>query len=180
MRTDGWGEVFGDYIKKSCFIDETLTREERICRASWMEGCPLQPAPEQYEAMGKMAEDDYFEQSLDVSVVRHQRYLSLVPHSHEFIEMAVVFKGQCMNEVDGRKIAMSEGDICLIAPGAMHTLEVFDDSTIVMNYLMRTSTFENDGSCFRGLWKFRIWKTAFVRQRGSSFGKYRWKSEYVQ
>ena len=130
-------------FKKSWRIDEALTEDEQAFREAWRAGHPVRPTPEQYVKAGKMAENDYFDQSLDVSVVRHQRYLSMVAHAHEFIEMAVVFKGSCVNQVGERTIEMSAGDICLIAPGTMHNLEIFDDSTLVFNYLIRVSTFEN-------------------------------------
>ena len=130
-------------FKKSCFVDEALNDEEKLCKAYYFNKTPVCPYEDRNDDLEKWRKQIFFDTASDVSVVRHLRYLPIPRHAHEFIEMAVVFKGRCINEIDNKRFAMSAGDICLVAPGTFHTLEVFDDATIVLNYLMRSSTFEN-------------------------------------
>ncbi len=92
----------------------------------------------------------------NVSVKKHDRYDPLYPHSHAFFEMIYVAAGQCVNTIGGKAISMGPHDICIIAPNIHHTMSVFDDQTIVMNIIIKQSTFketfldsftENSGLC---------------------------------
>ena len=118
---------------------EELKMREEYFRA---DGHPEPREASRYPMPWKMAEQDFFDQPYDVTVIPHQRYTPLFLHEHEFIEMVFAFSGRCVNEVAGRRVEMSSGDVCIIAPGTKHTLGVFDDETIALNFLIRTSTFE--------------------------------------
>ena len=131
------------FYKDECFIPEALTDREQWFKNNFLLGILRDDELEKYPAPYKMGEQEFFDRPYDVSVVRHERYAPPFFHEHEFIEMIYVFQGHCTNEIAGKKVEMSLGDVCLIAPGARHALEVFDDETIVLNYLIRTSTFEN-------------------------------------
>lgn len=78
----------------------------------------------------------------NVSVRKHSRYNPLFSHMHAFFEIIYVLSGQCENVVAGTPIHMKEGDICILAPGMYHSLGVFDDTSIVLNILVRKSTFQ--------------------------------------
>ena len=120
-----------------CDIDDGMNDEERLWKALYHgQGDSPRTLPK------AMEEQDFFDFPYDVSVVPHGRYTPLFLHEHEFIEMVFVFRGQCVNEIMEKKVSMASGDICLIAPGTKHTLGVFDDETFVLNFLIRTSTFE--------------------------------------
>ncbi len=131
------------FYDDQCFIPEDLTEREKWFKNNYFSGIVRDDELEKYPAPYKMAEQDFFDSPYDVSVVRHERYTPLFFHEHEFIEMVFAFQGKCTNEISGKKVEMSAGDVCLIAPGALHALGVFDDRTLVFNYLIRTSTFEN-------------------------------------
>lgn len=78
----------------------------------------------------------------NVSVWKHSRYNPLFCHTHAFFEIIYVLTGQCVNTVADSTIRMQEGDICIIAPGMYHSLGVFDDTSIVLNIIVRKSTFQ--------------------------------------
>ena len=77
----------------------------------------------------------------NVSVRKHTRYNPLFVHSHSFFELIYVLTGFCMNTIEDRPIRMEKGDLCIIAPGMSHALGVFDDDSIVLNILVRKTTF---------------------------------------
>ena len=77
----------------------------------------------------------------NVSVRKHTRYNPLFVHSHSFFELIYVLTGFCMNTIEDRPIRMEKGDLCIIAPGMPHALGVFDDDSIVLNILVRKTTF---------------------------------------
>ncbi len=78
----------------------------------------------------------------NVSIKKHNRYTPLFKHSHIFFEMIYVLSGICENTVEGQSLTMREGDICILAPNTVHTLGVFDDQTIVVNIIIKKSTFK--------------------------------------
>ncbi len=92
--------------------------------------------------ISNMKESDYFFSSYDVTVVPHARYTPHFLHEHGFIEMVYVLAGTCTNYIQNKRVPMIPGDICIIAPGTKHTIEAFSDECMVLNYLIRTSTFE--------------------------------------
>lgn len=135
MEISFWGQ---------CRIDDEMSEEEiKYKKRFERSGGGDEPmAAEKYPLTWKMAEQDFFDLPYDVNVVPHGRYTPMFLHEHEFIEMVFVFSGQCVNEIAGHKAEMFSGDVCLIAPGTKHALGVFDDDTVVLNFLIRTSTFE--------------------------------------
>ncbi len=80
---------------------------------------------------------------MDIAIFRHIRYLPALLHTHEFFEMVYIIDGKCMNHIGNRKFFMQPGDVCIIAPGTEHSIAAFDDDCIILNFLIRTSTFDS-------------------------------------
>ena len=83
---------------------------------------------------------DYFDD--DIMVTKHTRFYPQFIHKHVFFEIMVVIKGSCENTVGGRRLRMTSGDICIIPPGEIHTIGIFDDS-IAINILIKRETFDD-------------------------------------
>lgn len=83
------------------------------------------------------AEDDH----ISVRITRHNRFTPAFLHKHSFFEIVYVMAGHCTQNIGLQSVHFSAGDICLIAPGVFHTMEVFDDESLVFNILLRRSTF---------------------------------------
>lgn len=81
-------------------------------------------------------------ENMDVSFVRHARYTPAFWHNHDFFEMIFVQSGGCINYIFDRNISMQTGDICIMAPDITHSLSAFHDKDVIMNILIRKSTFE--------------------------------------
>ncbi len=77
----------------------------------------------------------------DVDVLVHTRYSPALRHEHSFFEMMYVLCGSCLNEFDDVCLHMQEGDICIISPHHHHYVDVADDNSILINIVIRTSTF---------------------------------------
>lgn len=61
---------------------------------------------------------------------------------HDFFEMIFVQSGGCINYIFDRNISMQTGDICIMASDITHSLSAFHDKDVIMNILIRKSTFE--------------------------------------
>lgn len=99
---------------------------------------PLLPNP----LIESLSEENFIREDGDVAVLRHLRYLPALFHTHSFFEIAYVFDGQCTNYLENTTIPMQTGDLCLIAPGIRHAVSAVSDDCIIINLLIRTSTFD--------------------------------------
>jgi len=91
----------------------------------------------------EMNDDEYFSEDSErnVYISRHNRYTPAFMHRHDFFEIIFVFTGTCIQTIGLARKQFKEGDVILIAPGVYHTMEVFDDDSVVFNILLRKSTF---------------------------------------
>ena len=89
------------------------------------------------------SEEEYFPQEDwgEVSVIVNARYCPAFLHELEFIKIIYVFRGSCFFYIDGRRISMTEGNACIVAPGVEQTVFSCADEDIVLNLLIRRSTF---------------------------------------
>ena len=79
---------------------------------------------------------------LDCAFVKHSRYMPVFWHTHEFFEMLCVLSGECDNIFEQDRFQMKAGDICIHAPGTVHCVRAFSEDVILLNILIRKSTFE--------------------------------------
>ena len=91
----------------------------------------------------QMNDDEYFspDDSRNVFISPHNRYTPAFTHRHSFFEIAYVFSGHCTQNIGSGRVKFTKGDFIFIAPGIYHTMEVFDDSSIILNILIRKGTF---------------------------------------
>jgi AraC-like DNA-binding protein len=87
-------------------------------------------------------EELYIPDGYDVSIAKHLRYAPSSMHSHTFFEIVCVMNGSCINQVASHRLEMMTGDICIIAPKTEHSIEAFNDDCILLNILVRVSTFD--------------------------------------
>lgn len=92
----------------------------------------------------KMNDSSYFKLSENKSVYlsKHNCYTPAFSHQHEFFEVIYVLSGTCTQTIGQNIIKSNTGDLCLLAPNVLHTIEVFDESVII-NILIRRSTFDD-------------------------------------
>ena len=91
----------------------------------------------------EMYDSEYFKEGIDknVMLIRHNRYTPAFLHRHDFFEIIYVYKGHCVQNIGLDRKQFTEGDLIFIAPGIYHTMEVFDDTSIILNILLRKGTF---------------------------------------
>lgn len=77
-----------------------------------------------------------------IHMTRHERYGYPVLHNHAYIEIVYVYSGECLHFAEGREFPMRQGDLCILAPHAMHALSVTSDDTIVLNIMVSTKVLD--------------------------------------
>lgn len=89
-----------------------------------------------------MPDSEYFkDDERNVYISRHNRYTPSFLHRHDFFEIIYVYSGSCTQNIDLEQKRFKPGDLIFIAPNFYHTMEVFDDDSIVFNILLRKETF---------------------------------------
>ncbi|MCR4940357.1 MAG: AraC family transcriptional regulator [Treponemataceae bacterium] len=83
----------------------------------------------------------------NIVIRKHPDYTPVFYHCHEFLELFYVLEGQTKQVINGMEFHMKKGDICLIPPNVKHSISVFD-SSIILNILIRQTTFEDIFSNF--------------------------------
>ena len=84
-----------------------------------------------------------FPGDFDVLVLPSYRYAAAFLHAHSFFEVVCVLNGECNNIFPSGTVRMTAGDVCIIAPGTVHALSVFQDDCIVYNLTVRSETFQD-------------------------------------
>lgn len=86
-------------------------------------------------------EDAFIPQGYNVSLVKHPRYFPLFYHEHDFFEIIYVLSGTCTNSFRDSTEKLTAGDLCLIAPDVRHGILAVEDDSVILNILIRRSTF---------------------------------------
>ena len=87
-------------------------------------------------------EGTFFHEDLDIAIFQHFRYMPPTWHEHDFFEMSYVLSGSFLNYYQGNTFQTNAGDIMMISPHTQHAVFTKDENGVMLNILIRTSTFE--------------------------------------
>ncbi|MGF1932603.1 AraC family transcriptional regulator [Enterococcus casseliflavus] len=76
----------------------------------------------------------------DVVLLKHPRYTPEFIHKHNYFEAFYVFNGHCQHTYNEKMTILHEGTLFFIAPDTYHSVGVFDDQSIIINFLIRKDT----------------------------------------
>lgn len=86
--------------------------------------------------------DIFYPFECDIVAATHTRYHPLFLHRHQFYEIVYQLEGTCTNTINNIPVVMKEGDMCIIPPGPVHTMGIFDNS-IIVNILVKPKAINN-------------------------------------
>ena len=89
----------------------------------------------------ELIEEDYFASGSDIRVMKNLQYSKITEHQHSFFEIMYMLSGDCRNTIDEKDNMMQVGDMCIIPPQVPHSIEINTDDGVLINILIRTSTF---------------------------------------
>ena len=123
----------------------------------------------------EVAEGTFIPAHLDCSFVPHARYTPVFWHRHTFFELLCVLSGGCENLFQDEALHLTAGDVCIHAPGTVHAVRAFSDGAVLLNILIRRSTFDRS---FFGLMESesilsRFFRTAFRQSAPVPFLRFR-------
>lgn len=91
----------------------------------------------------EMPEALFFQNSYDIFVFRQFHNLDDPMHSHNFFEAFYVYKGNCQLKFQNELHTLSEGDLCIIASGSLHSIIHDDELSTIITISIRKSTFDS-------------------------------------
>lgn len=102
--------------------------------------------PEEKNTIPPMYLEDWFfdeKSKSNIFISKHNWYTPALVHKHTFFECIYLVKGEFTQVVSNFSLHMKAGDLCLIPPGVFHQINVFDESIILLDILIRKTTFED-------------------------------------
>lgn len=76
-----------------------------------------------------------------LTFIKHPRCVEIKPHKHSFLELTYVYAGSCTQVINGKALAMKEGDIVILDTDVVHEIPAVDENTIIINVLFRKDYF---------------------------------------
>lgn len=91
-----------------------------------------------------LTESDFFTENVkEVVCFNNLRYCPPFLHKLEFIKIVYIFSGSVTLYLDDEKYELQTGNFCIITPGVRHTVFSRHDEDVIINILMRVSSFAN-------------------------------------
>lgn len=72
-----------------------------------------------------------------VCVNKESRFTYIPEHIHTVIEFVYVYSGTCTQIINGRKVVMKQGDICMLDTDVPHSIDYIDQDDIIITIEMR-------------------------------------------
>ena len=92
---------------------------------------------------GHLSEDFFIPENQNVCILKNLRYMPLLMHSHQFIEINYVLKSNHSLLIDAEKSTpLQDGDIILCPPNLQHTFQTQNKNSIIVDFILRVTTFD--------------------------------------
>jgi AraC-like DNA-binding protein/mannose-6-phosphate isomerase-like protein (cupin superfamily) len=76
------------------------------------------------------------------AIRRKTKYIPILKHKHEYIEIVYVLEGRFIQEIKGRQIEMKKGDLCILDKNVVHSSLPLSDSDVVVNIILTPEFFD--------------------------------------
>lgn len=77
----------------------------------------------------------------NIAISKHIRFAEVPLHMHTYIELNFVYSGQCSQIINGKKIMLKHGQICILDTGVPHSILRTSEDDIIINFLIRKPYF---------------------------------------
>ncbi|MGJ8731099.1 AraC family transcriptional regulator [Listeria aquatica] len=81
--------------------------------------------------------NEYFFRNKDIYVSKHNRFADYPAHSHQFLELNYMLRGECKQVIEGKEETLQEGELLLLDIGCHHSIKATGENDILINILFR-------------------------------------------
>ncbi len=89
--------------------------------------------------------DEIFKSDENILAMLHSQAANdeCKPHSHDFFELIYVVKGNSFQYINGERLDLKQGDICILNTQAKHSITTESDDDLLLNIIIKKSLFTN-------------------------------------
>lgn len=77
----------------------------------------------------------------NISIMKESRFVAIPLHRHKVIEFNYIYSGQCIQIINGQKITLNAGDVCLLDRNTPHSILETGEDDIIITIDMRKKYF---------------------------------------
>lgn len=81
--------------------------------------------------------NEYFFRNKDIYVSKHNRFADYPTHSHQFLELNYMLRGNSHQLIEGKEEVLQEGELLLLDIGCHHSIAALGEEDILINILFR-------------------------------------------
>ena len=107
-----------------------LRGEARIDRSLYMDGSRDVISGDKLLSPGKI-----------ITIRPHTRFIAFPEHTHDYVEMVYMCRGQTVHRVNGREIVLREGELLLLGQHARQSIAPASREDIAVNFIVRPAFF---------------------------------------
>lgn len=79
----------------------------------------------------------------NVGMIRETRYTTIPSHLHKDMEMNYVYSGKCTFLINGKRITLKKGDVCILDTDVVNSAEYKNKDDIVFNIIFKKEFFSS-------------------------------------
>lgn len=79
----------------------------------------------------------------NIGLIKETRYTVIPEHLHKDMEMNYVYSGECTFFINGEKIELKQGDVCILDANVINSVKYKGEDDIVFNIIFRKSFFSS-------------------------------------
>ncbi|WP_411342425.1 AraC family transcriptional regulator [Paenibacillus sp. WLX1005] len=91
------------------------------------------------EKYPRMPEELFFDNG-SIFISKHHRFAPMPIHVHSFVEINYMYAGCCTQVINGQRITLQCGQMCLLDMDVPHELEPLGEQDILVNIIMKKET----------------------------------------
>lgn len=77
----------------------------------------------------------------EYQIVKQNRFMAVPIHIHNCIELNYMYSGSCTQHIDGKKVQLKAGQICLIDTSIPHSIDPTGEQDLLINILVKKDCF---------------------------------------
>ena len=119
--------------KLSSVTDEEkriLAGEKQINRSLYMDGSRDVISGEKLLEKGKL-----------IAIRPHTRFIAFPEHTHDYVEMVYMCRGETCHTVNGNAITLHQGELLMLGQNAHQSIEAAGEQDIAVNFIVRPAFF---------------------------------------
>jgi AraC family transcriptional regulator, melibiose operon regulatory protein len=88
-----------------------------------------------------LSADVFMKNTEKITFMKHPRFVEVVPHKHDFLEVSYAYKGGFTQVINDQVVRMTEGDLTILDTDVVHTINKATEESIIINILLRKDYF---------------------------------------